>query len=133
MPADTKKGATKLPRSIVFSTAVVVSDRKRSAEWYTEKLGLDLVHNRGHWVTVGRKGEGGLLHLCQYSEYDPSATPERGNLGITLHVPGNFEEACAALAANGVEFALPPKKEPWGWWARVKDPDGIELILTPAA
>ena len=121
-----------LPRSIVFSTAVVVSDRARSVEWYTKRLGLDLVQDMGHWVTVGRKGEGGLLHLCQWSEFDPGAVPETGNLGINLHIPGDFEAACDALRANGVEFARPPTKEEWGWWARVKDPYGVEITLTPA-
>jgi catechol 2,3-dioxygenase-like lactoylglutathione lyase family enzyme len=121
-----------VPNATVFSVAVVVSDRARSVRWYTEKLGLDLVQDKGHWVTVGRKEEGGLLHLCQWSEMDPSAVPETGNLGINLHVPGDFEAACAAFRANGVEFAHPPKKESWGWWAWVRDPDGIEITLMPA-
>jgi predicted enzyme related to lactoylglutathione lyase len=47
-------------------------------------------------------------------------------------VPGDFEGACAAFRANGVEFARPPKKESWGWWARVRDPDGVEITLIPA-
>jgi catechol 2,3-dioxygenase-like lactoylglutathione lyase family enzyme len=121
-----------LPKAMVFSVAVVVSDRSRSVKWYTEKLGLDLVQDLGHWVTVGRRGTGGLLHLCQWSEFDKSAVPETGNLGINLHVPGDFEGACAAYLANGVEFARPPTKESWGWWARVRDPDGVEITLMPA-
>jgi len=121
-----------LPKATVFSVAVVVSDRSRSVKWYTEKLGLDLVQDLGHWVTVGRRGTGGLLHLCQWSEFDKSTVPETGNLGINLHVPGDFEAACAAYRANGVEFARPPTKESWGWWARVRDPDGIEITLMPA-
>jgi catechol 2,3-dioxygenase-like lactoylglutathione lyase family enzyme len=121
-----------VPKATVFSTAVVVSDRARSVKWYTEKLGLDLVQDMGHWVTVGRKGDGGLLHLCQWSELDRTAVPEKGNLGINLHVPGDFVASCEAFRANGVKFARPPKKEPWGWWARVRDPDGIEITLIPA-
>lgn len=121
-----------VPRATVFSVAVVVSDRKRSVEWYTRKLGLDVIQEMGHWVTVGRRGEGGLLHLCQWSEFEPGAVPETGNLGINLHLPGDFEAACEALKSRGVEFARPPTKESWGWWARVRDPDGVELTLTPA-
>lgn len=101
-------------------------------KWYTEKLGLDLVQDMGHWVTVGRKGQGGLLHLCQWSDFDAAAVPETGNLGINLHVPGDFEAACAAFAANGVEFAHPPTKEDWGRWAQVRDPDGVVITLMPA-
>lgn len=132
MTSTRKPKLTSLPKATVFSVAVVVSDRARSVRWYTEKLGLDLVQNMGHWVTVGRKGEGGLLHLCQWSEFDCSAVPEKGNLGINLHVPGDFEAACAALRENGIEFARPPIKEAWGWWARIRDPDGVEITLMPS-
>jgi len=132
MPAQRASKPSPVPKATVFSVAVEVSNRSRSVKWYTEKLGLDLVQDLGHWVTVGRKGEGGLLHLCQWSEFAKSSKPATGNLGINLHVPGDFVAACAAFRANGVEFACPPTQESWGWWARVRDPDGIELTLTPA-
>jgi catechol 2,3-dioxygenase-like lactoylglutathione lyase family enzyme len=130
MPA--KKKSAKLPKATFMSVAVVVSDRKKALEWYTKRLGLDPIQKMGHWVTVGRKGHPGVLHLCQTSEYDKSIPLEKGNTGIHFHLPGNFEAACAALAANGVKFSSPAKKEEWGWWATVEDPDGNEIALTPA-
>ncbi len=113
------------------SVAVVVSDRERSLDWYTKNLGLDLVDRMDHWVTVGRKGQNGLLHLCQISEIDPSAPLESGNSGILLSLRGDFPTACAALEARGVRFTSPPKKEPWGWTATIADPDGNEIWLGP--
>lgn len=127
----TKKKSPKLPAATFASVAVVVSDRKRSLEWYTQRLGLDPIQKMDHWVTVGRKGKAGVIHLCQTSEYDTSIPPEKGNTGIHLHLPGNFEAACTALAGNGVKFSSPPKKEAWGWWAMIEDPDGNEISLTP--
>jgi catechol 2,3-dioxygenase-like lactoylglutathione lyase family enzyme len=128
--ASRAKGS--LPKTHVATIAVVVSDRKKATEWYTGALGLDLVESMDHWVAVGRKGKGGLLHLCQMSEFEPNAPLEPGNSGITLRVPGaDFVAACAALKANGVEFTEGPKKEPWGWYATVRDPDGNELFLMP--
>jgi len=130
MPA--KKKAHPLPKVTFVSVAVVVSDKKKSIEWYTKKLGLDLIMKMDHWVTVGRKGKAGVLHLCQTSDYDTAIPLEKGNTGIHFHLPGNFEASCAALAANGVKFSSPPKKEEWGSWATVADPDGNEISLTPA-
>jgi catechol 2,3-dioxygenase-like lactoylglutathione lyase family enzyme len=130
MPA--KKKAPPLPKATFVSVAVVVSDKKKSLEWYTKKLGLDLIAKMDHWVTVGRKGKAGVLHLCQTSDYDTTIPLEKGNTGIHFHLPGKFEAACAALTANGVKFSSPPKKEAWGWWAMVEDPDGNEIALTPA-
>ncbi len=131
MPPKRDKQPSTLPKARFFSVAVVVSDRKRSVEWYTKNLGLDLVQDMGHWVTVGRKDGSGLIHLCQTSEIGIDERPEPGLAGIELNLPGNFRTACAALEANGVKFRKGPTKEPWGWWAGVVDPDGNELTLMP--
>lgn len=141
MPSKAKSGASakeapgrkrSLPKAHVATTAVVVSDRKRATEWYTQHLGLDLVESMEHWIAVGRKGKGGLLHLCQRSEFVPNAPLEPGNSGITLRIPGgDFVAACEALKANGVDFSEGPTKEPWGWTATIRDPDGNEIFLMP--
>ncbi|MGI0071122.1 MAG: VOC family protein [Thermoplasmata archaeon] len=131
MPASKKPGA--LPKATFSSVAVVVADRKKSLQWYTKKLGLDAIDQMDHWVTVGRKGESGVIHLCQTSEFDTSIPPEKGNTGIMLHLPGDFEASCAALAANGVKFSTPATKADWGWWANIEDPDGNEIALGPSA
>ena len=130
-PASTAR-KTALPKAHVATVAVVVSNRKNATEWYTRNLGLDLVESMEHWIAVGRKGKGGLLHLCQLSEFEPNAPLEPGNSGITLRLPGtDFVAACGALKVNGVEFLEGPKKEPWGWYATVRDPDGNEIFLMP--
>jgi predicted enzyme related to lactoylglutathione lyase len=127
-----KKAARPGIRPTFLSVAVVVSDRGRAVTWYTEKFGLDHLDDMDHWQTVGRKGTGGKLHLCQVSEFDDAAGLEPGNSGIAFTLPGDFEKACAALQENGVPFATPPTKYDWGWGASVKDPDGNEIYLTPA-
>ena len=126
------RGKAALPKALVASVAVVVSDRKKATEWYTRNLGLEVVESMDHWVAVGRKGKGGMLHLCAVAEFDEKAPLESGNSGIMLRVPGrDFVSACAELKANGVEFVEGPKKEPWGWFATVRDPDGNEIFLAP--
>jgi catechol 2,3-dioxygenase-like lactoylglutathione lyase family enzyme len=118
----------------VASIPVVVSDREASKKWYTEKLGLALIMDEDHWVTVGgAKGKGSALHLCQGSENMPKAIPlEPGPSGIVLILPGDFRAECKRLKEAGVEFSQPPKKAPWGWYATVRDPDGNEHNLAPA-
>ena len=123
----------RIPKVPFFCVGLVVADRQKSVVWYTQKLGLDVVQDLGHWVTVGRKGGSGLIHLCQTSEVGISAAPEPGNAGIELKFPGDFRSGCAALKANGVKFSHRPTKEVWGWWAGVVDPDGNRLTLMPAS
>jgi len=49
----------------VGSIAVLVNDPKKSAEWYRDKLGFEIVGIEGHPVFVKVMGSHGpLLHLC---------------------------------------------------------------------
>jgi catechol 2,3-dioxygenase-like lactoylglutathione lyase family enzyme len=120
------------PQPHFTSVAIVVADRKKALDWYTKTFGLDVIDQMDHWVTVGRKGDGTRLHLCQTTEYDESGKLEPGNSGIMFRVAGkDFEASCAALKARGVEFSTEPRKDPWGWWAMVRDPDGNEHTIMP--
>jgi catechol 2,3-dioxygenase-like lactoylglutathione lyase family enzyme len=135
MPVPPKTtGPMSPPRPTLSSVAVVVSDRAKAVEWYTKKLGLDLIASDEHWVTVGRKGQPGVVHLCQWNEFEPGAPLEPGNSGIAFHVGGpDFSRSCAALKARGVKFAKEPTHESWGWHAEIEDPDGNVHSLAPGA
>lgn len=132
MSASTKSYAvTESPW--MASVAVVVSDREASKRWYIEKLGLDLIADNDHWVTVGRKGKGGAVHLCQASDNSPPIPLEPGPSSIVFVVPGEFQAECQKLKSRGVEFTEGPVEAPWGWYANIRDPDGNEHHLSPGS
>lgn len=115
------------------SVPIVVSDRVASKTWYAEKFGFDVIDDDDHWLTVGRKGKGSVLHLCQASENRPAPIPlEPGPSGLVFAIPGDFEAECRRIKARGVEFSQEPIKAPWGWYATVRDPDGNEHYLSPS-
>jgi catechol 2,3-dioxygenase-like lactoylglutathione lyase family enzyme len=117
----------------VASVPIVVSNKEEAKKWYVEKLGLVVTAEEGHWVTVGGRGRGSELHLCQASENMPKPIPlEPGPSGIVIALPGDFLTACKRLKDAGIEFSHPPEKAPWGWFATVRDPDGNEHHLSPA-
>jgi catechol 2,3-dioxygenase-like lactoylglutathione lyase family enzyme len=101
-----------------FSVAVVVSDPKKSAKWYKDKLGFDISTEDDHWVTAWEKGAPWKLHLCQQKNLEP------GNTGICLYtddVRGKVEE----LKKRGVKFSQDYTKTDWGGEiAKFDDPDG---------
>lgn len=126
MPAKSRK------TSYVASVPIVVSDRDAAKKWYG-MLGLGVIDDEGHWVTVGGRGKGTVLHLCQASENRPKPIPlEPGPSGIVIAVPGDFRAECKRMEKAGVEFSHKPEKAQWGWYAMVRDPDGNEHILAPA-
>lgn len=116
----------------VASTAVVVKDKKRSKKFFTDKIGLKVLMDQGHWLTVGDPKRGSALHLCEIREFAPKAPLEKGNTGILLLVDHDVRKAHAAMKKKGVRFAHPPKEHPWGWDFTFKDPDGNEFLVMQA-
>ncbi len=104
------------------SVAVVVSDGKKSAQWYKEKLGFEIRSQEGHWVTVAPKGSELVIHLCEGETLEP------GNTGFGFYSKDVKKEE-DALRKKGVEFSSPTKKESWGTYAMFKDPDGNEFWI----
>lgn len=129
MPTKKRERSGKQPDLYFFATTVMVSNRKRSVKWYTQKLGFEVIQDMGHWVTVGHTGGSGLLHLCEAAEIEEKLEP--GVQGITFHVRGNFEKKCEELARMGVTFETPVTKTSWGTYARIVDPDGNVINVHP--
>ena len=42
----------------------------------------------------------------------------------------NVEKSYAELQGRGVEFAGPPKKQPWGTFVIMKDSEGNQIVLS---
>jgi len=129
MPSEKSGNSETHPGLYFFATTIMVSDRKRSVDWYTQKLGFEVIQDMGHWLTIGHSGRSGLLHLCQASEIDGELEP--GIQGITLHVRGDFERKCQDLARKGVTFEKPVTRMSWGMYARIADPDGNIINVHP--
>ncbi len=109
-----------------LTAAVVVKDLKAARKFYTQKLGLKVLDDMDHWLTVGADEKGMRLHLCEMKPL------EKGNTGILFSVDEKTDKAYAALKKKGVKFTKPPKRQPWGWECVFQDPDGNEFLLMPA-
>jgi catechol 2,3-dioxygenase-like lactoylglutathione lyase family enzyme len=89
---------------------VFVTDLKRSLDFYTRVLGMELDYSdRTHWAQVGRF------------------------VGVTFMVD-DIAEIHARLSGQGVEFTGKPEKQAWGGTlAYLKDLDGNILTLMQEA
>jgi predicted enzyme related to lactoylglutathione lyase len=113
------------------SVAVIVKNRQRAAKWYVKALGLKVLENDPeHWTVVGRRGSGLRIHLCE-AEGGRGPTPEEADTGILLVVDEALPKAAKSLGKAGVKFEVPPKELEWGWFSKIRDPDGNLFTLVP--
>ena len=82
-----------------ITIAMSVSDRHRSAVWYTEKLGFTLLHHidEAGWSEMATKTEGVTLGLGEQAE------PAPGN-SVPVFGTADIAAARSALEAAGVVF-----------------------------
>ncbi len=133
----------------VGSIAILVRDPKKSAEWYHDKLGFEIVEERGHIVFVRPRGSrGALLHLCGECDAWEGDKPG-GRTGVWLHcgeivlrrdmesgmiipssAPEQVERTYEELKGKGVEFSEELTTTSWGKYAVFKDPDGNEFEIS---
>lgn len=99
------------------SVAVMVSDAKKSAAWYKEKLDFEVSTEDDHWITAWSKGANWKLHLCE-GDLEP------GNTGIGFYA-SDVNQTVSELKKKGVKFSTDYKKTDWGGEiAKFDDPDG---------
>jgi predicted enzyme related to lactoylglutathione lyase len=109
---------------------VFVSDLERAIDFYGGKLDLKLRHaDREHGYASFDAGPIGL-GLAQVAGDSSEASLLVGrHTGVGLGV-SDLETAYERLRARGVEFTMPPEKQPWGgFMAMFVDPDGNRFYL----
>jgi len=131
------------------SVAILVRDARRSAQWYRDKLGFQIVGIEGHAVFVQPvQSQGTLLHLCEQCDDWGNDRPG-GRTGIWLRCgeltyhkdertgrvfpasnPANVEKTYHELKEDGVEFTQELTTTSWGKMATLRDPDGNEFEIS---
>ena len=109
--------------------ALVVSDYDEAIQFYTEKLGFELIEdtklsNTKRWVIVAPKGSNGcsLLLAKAATEEQTSRVGNQtgGRVFLFMHTD-NLQRDYDALQNKGVTFVRTPATEAWGTVAVFKD------------
>jgi predicted enzyme related to lactoylglutathione lyase len=111
--------------------SIPVRDQKRALLFYTEKLGFTVFTDTPfsetqRWIEL--KVGGAQTKLVLF-------TPEgqEGRIGSFMNLTlacDDLDATYAELSARGVEFLGPPRKEPWGSMAMMKDSEGNQFVLS---
>ena len=111
--------------------SIPVSDQDRALAFYTDKLGFKILTDKPfdgkqRWNELSIPGaDTGVVLFTADAHKDRIGTFS----GISFHCQ-DLQKTYDELVAQGVEFAGPPKKEPWGSFVIVRDPDGNQFVLS---
>ena len=120
----------------MMHTSIFVNDMSESIDFYTKKLGLQLLRGPIHYpgnadmAFVGKSLDA-YIELVYDLEDHPAY--ELGNRfeHIAMDVEGDLAQTVETLRRSGVKVLKGPKKSPGGdrWIAFVEDPNGIPVEL----
>ena len=111
--------------------SIPVRDQDRALEFYTQKLGFEILTDQPmgpgqRWIELGIPRAETRVVL-----FTPAGHEDRvGGVSNVAFVSDNVEKTYQDLAAKGVEFVQPAKKEPWGTSAIFKDVDGNQFVIS---
>ena len=112
---------------------VHVKDQDAALRFYTEVLGLEKrsdaeMPDMGgmRWVTVAPAGSATEISLI--SAFPDGGAPLGTNTGIVFETD-DIDASYRELSGRGVSFTGEPKREPFGGWAELTDPDGNSFGL----
>lgn len=110
--------------------SVPVTDEDRALEFYTKRLGFEVMTDQAYgegqrWIELGIPGAETRVVLYR-PEDDSGIGKFQGISFLAEDVEGTWRE----LSKRGVEFVQEPKTESWGTAAGFKDPDGNTFVLS---
>ncbi len=109
----------------IATVAVYVRDQNEALRFWTEKIGLSVMHSHPigldvNWIELRHDGPGACLALFPRSMMQDWEQRKPSLVFECANVQQKYEE----LAAKGVVFTQPPKKLPWGMFAIFEDTEG---------
>ena len=111
--------------------SIPVSDQDRALAFYTEQLGFDIATDQPmgpgkRWIEL-RIGSAGTRVVL----FTPDGQEDRiGSFFNGSFACDNVEATYRQLSGRGVEFVEAPTAQPWGSYAKFRDPDGNTFVLS---
>lgn len=106
---------------------VFVRDLERAIDFYSETLGLALLHSDVRHGYASCAAGPITLGLARAADEQRELVGRMTGVGLAVD---DLKAWHARLAAQGVAFPMEPSRQPWGgFMALVADPDGNTLYL----
>ena len=111
--------------------SIPTSDQDRAVAFWTEQVGLTVMSDQPfndtqRWIELAIGNS-----PTRFVLFTPEGQEERiGSFFNGALACDDVEATYRQLSAKGVEFVDAPQKQPWGTFAKFKDPDGNVFVIS---
>jgi catechol 2,3-dioxygenase-like lactoylglutathione lyase family enzyme len=111
--------------------SIPVRDQEQTLTFYTEKLGFEVLTDqpfdaKQRWIELRIRGAETKVVL-----FTPPGHEDRvGTFSNVTFMTDDLDRTHRELTTRGVVFTAPPTKQPWGQFAKFRDIDGNEFVLS---
>src|ERR687897_213106 len=130
-----ERNGTEMIRDVPL-TWIFVNDQEAALDFYTNKLGLELIQDEPYgesgarWITVSPAEMRIRIVLKKAEKEHEKAMVGRSDGAPILTLgTGDVRAAYERLRERGVRFLGEPYRYPWGIGALLLDPDGSPILL----
>ena len=116
-------------------TGVFVNDQEAALDFYTDKLGLELIQDEPYgegsrWITVSPRRSGTRIVLKRAEkEHEKAMVGNSDGAPVLTLGTDDVHAAYERLSERGVRFLGGPYRYPWGTGALLLDQDGSPILL----
>lgn len=107
---------------------MVVSDMERSVAFYRDVVGLKLLFKQNNWSQF----DAGNIILGLHPIGDEVKVGPTTGCTFGIYV-NDMQKAVGEIKRRGGTLAVEPRREPFGLWALLKDPDGYNVQIIQMA
>lgn len=107
---------------------VVVKDMERSVAFYRDVVGLKLLFKQSNWSQF----DAGNIIIGLHPEGEEVKVGPTTGCSFGLYVT-DINRACGELKKRGGRIEVEPRREPFGLWALLRDPDGYGIQIIQMA
>ncbi len=111
--------------------SIPVADQNRALEFYTDKLGFTIITDqpfdkKQRWIELRiPKAETRVVLFTP-----PGDEARIGSFMNMSYACDDIDATYAELRGRGVELDGPPEKQPWGTYAKFKDSENNQFVLS---
>jgi lactoylglutathione lyase len=117
----------------ISKIVVLVDDQARAKEFWTSRLGFDVVSDESHgderWIEVSPASGAPVLVLSPRAQAEPRRQVPNQLQSPILFTCADIEATHRELTGRGVRFPVPPARMHFGWWSLFEDDEGTRYAL----